>query len=51
LSRYRRYRLHNGKETTVLVLIALVVALFVLVTALGLPYSQSWYSRWGDYDR
>lgn len=32
-------------------LIAFVVALLVLVTALGLPYSQSWYSRWGNDDR
>lgn len=32
-------------------LIAIVVGLFALVTVLGLPYSQSWYHRWGDYDR
>ena len=31
--------------------IAMIVALLVLVTALGMPYSQSWYSRWGDSDR
>lgn len=33
------------------VVIALVVALFVLIAAIGLPYQQSWYSRWGNYDR
>jgi hypothetical protein len=35
----------------VFTLIAIVLALFVLVTVLGLPYSQSWYARWGNYDR
>jgi hypothetical protein len=32
-------------------LIAIVVALFVLVTILGLPYRQSWYGRWERSDR
>jgi hypothetical protein len=32
-------------------LIAIVLALFVLVTLLGLPYQQSWYARWGGSDR
>ncbi|MBB2772053.1 hypothetical protein MMON44395_15120 [Mycolicibacterium monacense DSM 44395] len=32
-------------------LIAIAVALFVLVTLLGLPYQQSWYGRWGGSDQ
>jgi hypothetical protein len=32
-------------------LIAIAVALLVLISALGSPYSQSWYARWGNYDR
>ncbi|TDY08262.1 hypothetical protein BCL50_0325 [Mycolicibacterium litorale] len=32
-------------------LIVMAVALFVLVTLLGLPYQQSWYRRWGGSDR
>jgi hypothetical protein len=32
-------------------IIALVVALFVLIAAMGLPYQQSWHARWGNYDR
>lgn len=32
-------------------LIAIVLALFVLVTILGLPYQQSWYGRWEGSDR
>ena len=31
--------------------IALVIALLVLVAAIGLPYQQSWYDRWGNHDR
>lgn len=27
---------------------ALVVA---VIAVLGLPYRQSWYDRWGNYDR
>jgi hypothetical protein len=29
-------------------IIAIVLALVVLVAAIGLPYPQSWYGRWGD---
>ncbi len=32
-------------------IIAIVLAVLLLVTAIGLPYPQSWYGRWGDYDR
>jgi hypothetical protein len=35
----------------VIALLAIAVALLVLITALGSPYSQSWYARWGDSDR
>lgn len=34
-----------------LTLIAVVAALVVLIAAIGLPYQQSWYARWGDSDR
>jgi len=42
---------NNERGTTVIALIAIAVALLVLITALGMPYSQSWYGRWGDSDR
>lgn len=32
-------------------LIAIALALFVLVSLLGLPYQQSWYHRWGGWDQ
>jgi hypothetical protein len=32
-----------------LIVFAVVVAL--LVAVLGMPYQQTWYSRWGNYDR
>lgn len=32
-------------------LLAIALALFVLVTMLGLPYQQSWYRRWGGSDQ
>jgi ABC-type transport system involved in cytochrome c biogenesis permease subunit len=35
----------------VFALIAIAVGLFVIVTMLGLPYQQSWYGRWGGWDR
>jgi hypothetical protein len=35
----------------VFAIIAIAVALFVLVTMLGLPYQQSWYGRWGGSDQ
>jgi hypothetical protein len=35
----------------VFTLIAIAVALFVLVTLLGLPYQQSWYGRWSGSDQ
>lgn len=34
---------------TGLIVLAIVVA--VLLAAFGLPYRQTWYSRWGNYDR
>lgn len=30
-------------------LLAMAAALAVLVAMLGLPYSQSWYDRWGGH--
>jgi hypothetical protein len=32
-------------------LIVFGVVLLLLIAAVGLPYPQSWYGRWGDYDR
>lgn len=32
-------------------LIAFFVIVALLVAALGMPYPQSWYGRWGNYDR
>ena len=32
-------------------LIAFGAALLLLIAAIGHPYSQSWYRRWGNYDR
>jgi hypothetical protein len=32
-------------------LIAFGTVLFLLTAAVGRPYPQSWYQRWGNYDR
>ncbi len=32
-------------------LIAFATLVVALVAILGLPYPQSWQSRWGNYDR
>ncbi len=34
-----------------LALIAFAAVVVVLLAILGLPYGQSWYGRWGNYDR
>ncbi|WP_422747228.1 DUF948 domain-containing protein [Mycobacterium sp. WMMD1722] len=31
--------------------LVIAIALLVLIGSLGMPYSQSWYARWGNYDR
>jgi hypothetical protein len=35
----------------VIAILAIAFVLLVLIAALGMPYSQSWYARWGGYDR
>lgn len=32
-------------------LIAFAAVVVLLLAVLGLPYRQSWYGRWGNYDR
>jgi hypothetical protein len=32
-------------------LIAFAAIVVSLVVIIGLPYPQSWYGRWGNYDR
>jgi len=32
-------------------LIAFVALIASMIAVLGLPYQNSWYSRWGNYDR
>jgi hypothetical protein len=32
-------------------LFAIIALVVVVIAALGLPYQQSWYDRWGNYDR
>jgi hypothetical protein len=32
-------------------LIAFGVGLLLLIALVGLPYPQTWYQRWGNYDR
>jgi hypothetical protein len=63
--RYPRYYLfqnvrlpvtfHRGRRTTkednVIGLIVFAAIVLALVVTLGLPYPQSWKSRWGNYDR
>jgi hypothetical protein len=32
-------------------LFAFAAVVLVLLAVLGLPYRESWYGRWGNYDR
>ncbi len=32
-------------------LMAFVALVVVLIAALGMPYPQTWYGRWGNSDR
>jgi hypothetical protein len=32
-------------------LIAFVAVVVLLIAMAGLPYPQTWYQRWGNYDR
>jgi hypothetical protein len=34
-----------------LALIAFAALVVVLLVMLGLPYRESWYGRWGNYDQ
>ena len=34
-----------------LAILMMTVVLLGLIVALGLPYNESWYHRWGDSDR